>query len=1512
MQTAMLVAGIRETPLPLYVQQLTWSFNESIDVSLFKKAWSTVFSRHDTFRHQFKVSASGQMEVSVGKQLRVHIRHLDLSAKAGTERSSYLQSFKRDDFRRGFAGLKYLCRLTLLQLGPSRFQLVWTSHHSLFDGRARLILIQEFQECYRALKEGVRPNLSKAGLYADHLRWIEKKSFSQSKTFWSKYLDGLTEATPLDLGTIEKPKSQSCSIKGTTSALSKDLSAQVKRWSAKSGYSLNLLFQAAWAIYLWRTTGKQVVAFGGTRACRKSSIPGAESTVGIFVNTIPVCVRFDRIKTVRDLLASLKSGWLDMRPHEHSPAELIKEASSLPDREPLFNSLIGFEKYHLEHLVVSPEGKPYRFELHGLTDLPLVIQAYDGKQIDLTASYDSARFSTSAISTILTSLQTISSQLIGSHCARLSTLSLVNKRQSNIIIRHSQGKAQSWSGLSVQARFAEIAQRYPDQIALCQGTEKLSYRELDQYSNQWARFLKKQGVVPGSSVGLFFEREPKLLVVILAVLKAGASYVPFDVEYPKDRLKWMLSDVKPELLLSSVSLSTEMKQLGLNALFYEELEGRVARYSKQPPSVFVDEDSAAYTMYTSGSTGNPKGVVIPHRGITRLVTDTDYVRLNDRTCTLQMAPVSFDASTFEIWAPLLNGGTCVLYPGRMPDIEVLKSQIAVHGINTLWLTASLFNFIVDSDSKSLQGIRQLLVGGEALSPVHIGKAYRALSRIQIINGYGPTENTTFSCCYRIPKDFSARKQVPLGSAIAGSSAYVLDASQQLAPIGVPGELYVGGRGVALGYFNRKKLTASRFLPDPFASSEESLIYATGDKVLLNEAGNFEFLGRQDDQVKIRGHRIEPGEIQAQLVNCPKVKAAFVKAETVRNATMLFAFVVFKRQDTQNISVTKSWLKDHVPEYMVPGEFVEKSSLPLTANGKVNASALTIPERSAFPKPIIGTGKLSPTQKILRQFWIKILGIAPTSIRESFLNSGGHSMSAINFIFNIRSRFNIEIPFCVFEEHDSIEQLAKWIDEKSMPNSTRKLQHFKIKPVKVTARNELSPKWSAGYEKMILKPTNAMSITRGFVLEGSLNRRCLQQAINHLIGIHERLRTKATQENKKLYEDTLPELELKLKFKDLSKLGPIKALKEAEAIFEKRSLIGFDMNQLPLMDLQLLRLKSKKHVLVFAIHHSVADGTSLELLLNQLGQTYSELCREELPTAKAPPCGFREYNKAFADWFKGSSKRRLNAFWKKETAELRSYKFPFERKHVTREEVKLSIIRNYRFQRDWAKQISEFCMSQGISKYVFLVANVHLLMYRYLNQSLVFNSVPSDTRKTSDEAEIVADMGCATFIKSHLDEELSFEEVCQQVSAKVFAVIENNIVGSRGVAQWLQQDPNSQFRLFNLFNVMSSPETGDSLRLRDIQILPFERKVRPTMTKYNLVLRETETDLELALHYPPNLVVKHGMERMFYNLQLFMSMALENPQKKLGSFPDLRTRKNIQGPLTKSERELCLFDSPFQT
>lgn len=1511
MQTAMLVAGIRETPLPLYVQQLTWSFNEPLDVGLFKKAWGVVFNRHDIFRHQFNTSAGGQMEVSSGKQLRVHIRHLDLSAKAGTERPTFLQTFKREDFRRGFAGLKYLCRLTLLQLGPSKFQLVWTSHHSLFDGRARLILIQEFQECYRALREGVRPNLVQAGRYADYLRWLEKKSFAQSKIFWSKYLDGLTEATPLNLGSSEKPNSQSGSVKGISNALSKNLSAQVKRWSAKSGYSLNLLFQAAWAIYLWRTTGKQVVAFGGTRACRKSSIAGTEGSVGVFVNTIPVCVRFDRIHTVSDLLASLKRGWLDMRPHEHSPAELIKRASSLPDREPLFQSLIGFEKYHLEDLVLSPWGKPYRFELLGLTDLPLIIQAYNGKHIDLTASYDSARFSASAISTILSSLKTISSQLIGSHRARLSSLSLVSKRQSNMIIRRSQGKAQNWDGLSVQVRFAEVAQRYPDQIALCQGAEKLSYRELDEYSNQWARFLKKQGVIPGSSVGLFFEREPKLLVVILAVLKAGASYVPFDVEYPKDRLKWMLSDVKPELLLSSERLSTEMKQLGLKALFFEEQEGRVARYSKQPLSVNVDADSAAYTMYTSGSTGKPKGVVIPHRGITRLVMDADYVRLNARTCALQMAPVSFDASTFEIWAPLLNGGTCVLYPGRMPDLEILKSQIADYGINTLWLTATLFNFIVDSDPKTLQGIRQLLVGGEALSPVHIGKAYRALSSIQIINGYGPTENTTFSCCYRIPKDFSGRKQVPLGSAIAGSSAYVLDASRQLAPIGVPGELYVGGQGVALGYFKRKKLTASRFLPDPFASSEGSLMYATGDKVLLNEAGNFEFLGRQDDQVKIRGHRIEPGEIQAQLLNCPKVKAAFVKAETVRNETMLFAFVVFKKEHPQNVSATKSWLKNHVPEYMVPGEFVEISSLPLTANGKVNAAALTIPERSAFPKPIIGPGKLSPTQRILRQFWIKILGIAPTSIHESFLNSGGHSMSAINFIFNIRSRFNIELPFCVFEAHDTIEQLAKWIDEKSRPNSTAKLQHFKVKPVKVTARNELSPKWSTVYKGMIVKPTNAMSITRGFVLEGSLNRRCLQQAINHLIRIHERLRTKATQENNKLYEDTLPELELKLKFKDLSKLGPRMALKEAETIFEKRSLIGFDMNQLPMMDLQLLRLKAKKHVLVFAIHHSVGDGISLELILNQLGQTYSELCRGEVPTAKAPPCGFREYNKAFADWFKGSNKRRLNTFWKKETADLRSYKFPFERKHVTREQVKLSVIRNYRFKKEWAERISEFCRSQGISKYVFLVTNVHLLMFRYLNQSLVFNSLPSDTRKTSDEAELVADMGCGTFITSHLDEELSFEEVCQQLSAKVFEVIENNILGSRGIAQWLQQDPLSEFKLFNLFNVMSSPETGDSLKLRGIQVLPFERKVRPTMTKYNLVLRETENDLELALHYPPNLVVKHGMERLFYNLQHFMSLALENPEMKLGSFPDLRTRKNVQGPLTKSERELCLFDSTFQ-
>lgn len=1510
MQTAMLAPGLRETFPPRYVQQLIWGFDEDLNVENFRQAWLRVFRRHDVFRHEFHISEKGQMEIHRGIRLRVQIRFQDQTKGMDSKRASQLRKFKREDFNRGFAGLKNLCRLTLVQLAESKFQLIWTSHHSLFDGRARLILINEFQDCYRALEEGREPELPSPVEFEDYLGWLDRKSFSKSRIFWKRYLEGLDEPTPLAFGTKEPSRSDRAAVRQTSETLSAKLSRQLHQWSNQSGYSLNLLFQAAWSVYLWRTSGKQTIAFGAARACRKSSIPEAERAVGLFVNTVPVCLRIGQIKTVKALFSSLRQGWLEMRPHEHSPGDLIKEASKFPSREPLFESLIGFEKYRLEDLVQSKEGKSYRFDLRGYTDLPLVIQAYDGKQIELTVSYDSGRFDEPAVQSMLKSLLVIMAQLVDPKTTRLASLSLLDKRSSKAILKQSFGKGRSLSGRSIQAHFSDMVEKFPDRVAVRKGEQQLSYRDLDERSNQWARFLAKQGVVKGSSVGLFFDRDLEMLIAMLAVLKAGAAYVPFDVEYPKDRLKWMLSDVKPELLLSSLGLEPELSQMGLKAIFFEEAEARVRRFSKKAPAPRVEAAAAAYIMYTSGSTGKPKGVVVPHRGITRLVIGSDYVRLSSRTCTLQMAPVSFDAATFEIWAPLLNGGTCVLYPGRMPDLDVIKSEISSMGVNTLWLTASLFNFVIDSAPEILKGIRQLLVGGEALSPPHICKAYNKLPKIQLINGYGPTENTTFSCCYRIPRDQSAKKPVPLGTTIAGSTAYVLDGSRQLLPIGIPGELYVGGRGVALGYFNRKRLTASRFVPDPFSNSPGELMYATGDKVLLNKEGLLEFLGRNDNQVKIRGHRIEPGEVQAHLLNSPGVREVFVKVESIRNENQLIAFVVFRKQNVQNIPQTTSWLKNRVPEYMIPYQFVEIPSMPLTPNGKVNTAALKVPERSVFPKPIIAQGKLTPTQKILRQYWTKILGIAPHSLQESFLNSGGHSMSAINFIFNIRSRFNVELPFCVFEQHDSIEQLAEWIEKISKSGSSGHLGHFEIKPVKVPARNELTRKWKAVYEKVIRKPANGMVICRGFLLEGPLRKHLLQQAINHLIAIHERLRTKGTLIKGKVFEETVPELELKLNFEDLSAMGPVQSLRETERILEEISLGGFNMTKLPLMDLRLLKLKNRKHALIFAIHHSIVDATSLELILNQLGQTYTDLCRGQDPSVPVPRFGYHQYHRAFRGWLKGATKRRLEAYWKKETADLLNYQFPFEKKGVKRVNAKYSVMKNYKFKSHWAERIGEYCMSEGISKYVFLVSNVHALMYRYLNQPMVFNSVPSDTRKTSDEAAIVADMGCGTYIKSYLKPELRFVEVCQQVSAKIFEVMENNILGSPGVGKWAPQDPNSEFRLFNLFNVMSSPESGNSLKLEGIKVTPFERKIRPTQTKFNLVLRETEHDLELALHYPPDLVVKNGIERMFHNLQWFIRMSLENPDKRLEDYPDLRSRRHVRSPLTPVEKKQRLFDTPF--
>ena len=473
---------------------------------------------------------------------------------------------------------------------------------------------------------------------------------------------------------------------------------------------------------------------------------------------------------------------------------------------------------------------------------------------------------------------------------------------------------------TIHQLFAEEAARQPGAPAVVAGDAVLSYGELDARSNQLARLLRELGVGPDAPVGLAARRTPDVMVALLGILKAGGAYLPLDPAYPRDRIAWMLEDARvPVVVGDSPSTATLPDSTAARLLLDADAE-RIAAQSREAIEGGATAESLAYVMYTSGSTGRPKGTLIRHRAVNRLVRAVDYVALGPGETLLFAAPLAFDASTFEIWGALLNGGRVVVHPEAVPTARGLQESIRRHGVTTMWLTAALFNMVIDEDPEALSGLRQLLTGGEALSVPHVRRALEALPSVRLINGYGPTECTTFTTCFTIPRPLpEGLRSIPIGRPIRDTSLYVLDAERNPVAPGEPGELYVGGEGLARGYLNRPDLTSERFVPDVVSGAVDSRLYRTGDLVRWLPDGTVEYLGRADEQVKIRGFRIEPGEIVAALLAHAAVKTAAVVAREDRpGAKRLVGYLVGRSgAERPSHAELREHLAKSLPEAMVP-------------------------------------------------------------------------------------------------------------------------------------------------------------------------------------------------------------------------------------------------------------------------------------------------------------------------------------------------------------------------------------------------------------------------------------------------------------------------------------------------------------------------------------------------------------------------------------------------------------------
>jgi amino acid adenylation domain-containing protein len=789
----------------------------------------------------------------------------------------------------------------------------------------------------------------------------------------------------------------------------------------------------AWAQVLARASGRDDVVFGTVLFGRIRGGSEVDRALGLFINTLPIRIRVGG-ESVRDAVRHVHALLSQLLRHQHAPLVLAQRCSAVAAPAPLFSALLNFRHGTTE----STGGLEAMNALEGIVPLghversnyPLTLEVDDlGEGFFLSAQTQTRIDPQRVCEYMHTALAQLVAALETAPTTPLHSVDVLPAEERHQVLVEWNDTATPYPReRCVHELFEEQAARAPDAVAVVCEAQQLTYGELNARANQLAHCLRSLDVGPDVAVAVCLERSPQLIVALLAVLKAGGAYVPLDPSYPHQRLAFMLADTGAPVLLTQEALLEQLPPFPGRILCLDREAAIIAAQPQSDLPSTARAEHLAYVMYTSGSTGTPKGVAVPHRGVVRLVWGTDYAKLDDRQTFLLLAPTSFDASTFESWGALLHGARCAIFPERVPTMEALGAALARQQVSTLWLTASLFNLVVDQAPHVLAGLGQLLTGGEALSPDHVRRALTQRPDLQLINGYGPTEGTTFTCCYRIPRPLDeAQASIPIGRPIGNTTVHVLDPSLNPVPIGVPGELYIGGDGLARGYLHAPALTAEKFVPDPFAATPGARLYRTGDLARYRPDGNIEFLGRLDDQVKIRGFRIEPGEIEAVLADHPSVGQAVVLArEDTPGHRRLVAYVVPADVPGTILEPLRAYVRDRLPDYMWPASYVFLERLPLTSNGKIDRPALPPPDGI---RPELETGYRAPTTKAERTIsaiWQELLHVDRVGADDNFFDLGGHSFLLVEAHRRLNEVFGKQVSIPDMFRYPSVKSLARYV------------------------------------------------------------------------------------------------------------------------------------------------------------------------------------------------------------------------------------------------------------------------------------------------------------------------------------------------------------------------------------------------------------------------------------------------------------------------------------------------------
>jgi aspartate racemase len=1015
-----------------YQFQATLTFDGTLDAAALERSLRVLVQRHEGFRTTFPAVDSRPVQ-------RVHadapcaLPLLDLSGLPEEQAEAGLRAAIDDELARPFDIEQLpLVRWSLVRLRPDKHVLTHVEHHLVHDGWSFYVFLDELATLYRAYATGgdaeLPPIPLSFGEVAARQRAAEAHdAFAGQLEFWRARLAGAPPVLQLPADRT-RPTVQSYNGGSVWTELPQGLRAALGTLGRQAGCTPFMTMFAAFATLLHRTTGESDLCIGTGVAARA---PEAERAIGMLVNNLTLRCDLSGDPTFTDLLTRIRSTTLDAYAAQDVPFDRVVEAvHPVRDRavHPLYSVMFSFHDSPAPDLTVPGAKVTLTQALDNDTakfDLNVIGIPHPGG-LTFRFEYNRDLFDHETIVAFAGRYRRLLEAIADEPERRISRLPLMSEAERRHVLELAGRQAPYERDASIGELFVRQAERTPSAIALEGEGFTLTYAELDERANRLANHLRALGVGTETPVGIALERGSLLPIALLAVLKAGGAYVPLEPSHPRERLAFILRDSGVRTIVTERSLRAVLPAEGAFVVSLDEDAAAIAGCSAAAPPSSAGPASLAYVMYTSGSTGTPKGVAVVQRGVVRLVRGADYISIAPDDVFLQLAPLGFDASTFEIWAPLLNGARLALAPPGRRGWSELGTTLERFGVTTLWLTAALFHELVDTDLERLGGLRRLLTGGDVVSPVHARRFLARFPGIVLVNAYGPTENTTFSCCYTVPSAAEIGANLPIGHAIVNSSAYVLDSRRQPQPLGVPGELHVGGDGLARGYVNAAELTAERFIPDPFSEDPAARLYRTGDRARFRRDGSLEFLGRLDQQIKIRGFRIEPGEIEAVLREHGDVREAAVTVAQNGGERSLVALVQPVPGSSLDELQIRAYLRAKLPEYMVPARIAVLDHLPSQASGKLDRRAL--PNVAPAPRADGDDGRpRGPIESALAALLCDLLARDAVRRDDDIFALGAHSLLAMRIVARITQTFGIELALRELFDYPTVAQLARRIE-----------------------------------------------------------------------------------------------------------------------------------------------------------------------------------------------------------------------------------------------------------------------------------------------------------------------------------------------------------------------------------------------------------------------------------------------------------------------------------------------------